>query len=206
MLLIGLTGGIASGKSLVSGQFAELGVPVLDADVLAREVVQPGTAGLAALVDHFTPSILTPEGELDRRALRKIVFASPPERQFLDNTLHPLIRQLSDQRIEEARRKHYPYLVYAVPLLVETQQQNRFDRVLVVDVPESVQLERLVRRDNTSEEEARAILASQATRASRLAVADDVIDNNGSTEDLRHRVESLHRRYLELATNASTIA
>jgi len=197
MLLIGLTGGIASGKTLVSDYFAELGAPVLDADVLAREVVQPGSKGLNALVGHFSSSILTPEGELDRAALRRIVFAHPPDRAFLDKTLHPLIRELSDQRIDEARQLAHPYLIYAVPLLLETDQQNRFDRVIVVDVPESLQLERLAQRDGSSVNEAKSILAAQAKRQARLAIADDVIDNTGTLDQTRQRVAELHEHYLQ---------
>lgn len=198
MLLIGLTGGIASGKTLVSDCFAELGAPVLDADILAREVVQPGSEGLNALVDHFTTAILTEAGALDRAALRRIVFANPPDRAFLDKTLHPLIRQLSDHHIDEAREQEHPYLIYAVPLLLETGQQERFDRIVVVDVPESLQLERVARRDGGSVEQAQSILAAQATREDRLNIADDVIDNTGSIDETRQMVAKLHQYYLQL--------
>ncbi len=196
MQLVGLTGGIASGKSLVSSSFEQLGIPVIDADLLAREVVEPGSQGLQVLVSHFGASLLTPEGELNRAVLRHIVFADPAEREFLDNTLHPLIRQLSDQRINELTRQSPPYIIYAVPLLFETGQQKRFDRIVVVDVPESVQMARLLQRDGSSTSEARAILAAQATREDRLSIADDVIDNAGSIEDTRKQVLALHERYL----------
>lgn len=199
MLLIGLTGGIASGKTLVSNCFAELGVPVLDADVLAREVVQPGSKGLKALVSYFTTAILTSDGQLDRTALRRIVFANPPDRAFLDKTLHPLIRELADQRIGEARQQTHAYLIYAVPLLLETGQQDRFDRIIVVDVPESLQLERLAQRDGGSVDEARSILATQVKREERLQIADDVIDNTGTTDETRKFVFSLHEKYLAMA-------
>lgn len=198
MLLIGLTGGIASGKTLASDYFAELGAPVLDADILAREVVQPGSVGLNALADYFTTAILTPEAELDRAALRRIVFANPADRAFLDKTLHPLIRELSDQRIAEARQQGHPYLIYAVPLLVETDQQTRFDRIIVVDVPESLQLERLAKRDGGSVDEAKSILAAQARREDRLQIADDVIDNTGTIDETRKLVAALHEDYLLL--------
>lgn len=204
MLLIGLTGGIASGKTLVSDYFKQLGAPVVDADVLAREVVKPGSEGLNALIQYFTTAILTPKGELDRAALRRIVFNNPPDRQFLDKTLHPLIRALSEKRIEEARQASHPYLIYAVPLLLETGQQERFDRIAVVDVPESVQLERLLSRDNSDEAQARAILAAQVDRQSRLQIADDLIDNTGSLEQTRQQVHTLHQHYLSLADKAST--
>lgn len=198
MLVIGLTGGIASGKSLVSDAFAELGAPVIDADLLAREVVQPGSEGLNALISYFTTAILTAKGELDRAALRRIVFANPPDRAFLDKTLHPLIRKLSEQRIAEARQLDHAYMIYAVPLLVETDQQERFDRIVVVDVPEHVQLARLMERDQAVESEARAILDAQTSRQARLAVADDVIDNSGTVDQTKRRVRELHAHYLTM--------
>lgn len=204
MLLVGLTGGIASGKTLVSDCFADLGVPVLDADVLAREVVEPGSKGLDALVDYFTTDILTPSGDLDRAALRQIVFANPAERAFLDKTLHPLIREVSDQCIEKARQQAHPYLIYAVPLLLETKQQERFDRVIVVDVPESLQLERLTQRDGGSLDEAKSILAAQAKREERLKIADDVIDNTGTVDETRQLVKELHEFYLQIVHSKIT--
>lgn len=200
MLLIGLTGGIASGKSFVSNCFEKHGAPVIDADQLAREVVEPGSQGLQALTDHFSSKLLTPDGDLDRAELRRIVFANPEERKFLDNTLHPLIRALSEQRITEASGANHAYLVYAVPLLVETKQEKRFDRIAVVDVPVAVQLERLMNRDGGNEEQARSILASQATREQRLAVADDVIENSGEMSATQERVAELHNLYLQLHT------
>lgn len=198
MLVIGLTGGIASGKSLVSDAFAELGAPVIDADLLAREVVQPGSEGLNALISYFTTAILTAKGELDRAALRRIVFANPPDRAFLDKTLHPLIRKLSEQRIAKARQLDHAYVIYAVPLLVETNQQERFDRIVVVDVPEHVQLARLMERDQAVESEARAILDAQTSRQARLAVADDVVDNSGTVDQTKRRVRELHAHYLTM--------
>jgi len=201
MLLIGLTGGIASGKTFVSECFETHGAPVIDADQLAREVVQPGSDGLAQLVLHFGESILTPARDLNRKALRDIIFANPREREFLDNTLHPLIRQLSETRIETAAKLAYPYLVYAVPLLVETTQQKRFDRIVVVDVPEALQIQRLCVRDASSTWQAQSILDAQATRKERLAVADDVIDNSMTKEDTRAQVEKLHKRYLDIHNN-----
>ena len=196
MLLIGLTGGIASGKTFVSECFEAHGAPVVDADQLAREVVQPGSDGLKQLVMHFGDAVLTPERELNRRALRDIIFANPQEREFLDNTLHPLIRKLSETRIEAARQLAYPYLVYAVPLLVETTQQERFDRIAVVDVPEALQIQRLAVRDGSSSWQAQQILNAQATRQERLAVADDVIDNSMTKEDTQVQVETLHNQYI----------
>ena len=201
MLLIGLTGGIASGKSFVSDCFETHGAPVIDADQLAREVVEPGSEGLATLADHFGDSIIDDKGQLKRRALRDIIFASPQEREILDNTLHPLIRRLSEERIEAAARLAYPYLVYAVPLLVETTQQSRFDRIVVVDVPEALQIQRLKMRDGSTSWEAQSILDAQATREERLEVATDVLDNSMSKEDTQAQVLKLHELYTSLQNN-----
>lgn len=194
MLQAGLTGGIASGKSLVSDMLAQLDVPIIDADVLARDVVEPGSEGLRALTAHFGEGILTQQGSLDRAALRQIVFSDPEERRFLDATLHPLIRQRSEALTRSWAEQKPAYIVHAIPLLVETGQQQRFDRIIVVDVPESLQLSRLLARDNSSPEQTNAILASQASREQRLAIADDVIDNSGSIAQTRNQVEALHER------------
>ena len=203
MLLIGLTGGIASGKSFVSECFETHGAPVIDADQLAREVVEPGSEGLATLVTHFGQTIVTAEGALQRKALRDIIFANPREREYLDNTLHPFIRQLSESRIETARQLAYPYLVYAVPLLVETTQQARFDRIVVVDVPETLQIQRLAVRDGSSTWQAQSILDAQATRAERLAVATDVIDNSLTKEETQTQVATLHKHFTRLSNEPS---
>ena len=197
MLLVGLTGGIASGKTLVTDYFQALGALIIDADVLAREVVVPGSPGLDALVAHFGSTLLTDDGTLDRAALRHIVFSKPAELEFLDLTLHPLIRQLSDQRIAAARLEGHAYTIYAVPLLLETGQKERFDRIAVVDVPESVQLQRLLSRDDSTETEANAILAAQTNREHRLAIADDIINNAGSKAETKEQVSVLHRQYSE---------
>ncbi len=197
MLLVGLTGGIASGKTLVTDYFKTHGALIIDADVLAREVVVPGSPGLDALRAHFGANILTDEGTLDRAALRHIVFSNSAELEFLDQTLHPLIRQLSDERIAAARHEGHAYVIYAVPLLLETGQKERFDRIVVIDVPESVQLQRLLDRDDSTETEAKAILAAQTNREHRLAIADDIIDNAGSKAETRDQVSVLHRQYSE---------
>ena len=196
--MIGRTGGIASGKTFVAECFESHGAPVIDADQLAREVVEPGSEGITRLANHFGESIIRPDGALDRKALRDIIFANTREREFLDNTLHPLIRKLSEERIESARKLAYPYLVYAVPLLVETTQQSRFDRIAVVDVPEKLQIQRLKVRDGSSSWQAQSILDAQATRAERLAVASDVIDNSQSKEATQAQVQKLHEQYLAL--------
>jgi dephospho-CoA kinase len=195
-LRIGLTGGIASGKSTVEQRFQELGIPVINADDSARAVVVPGEPGLAAVIAHFGPRMLTPQGELDRRALRSLIFADPKRREELEAILHPLIRADMDRRVLESDG---PYIVLSIPLLIEGGARARVDRVLLIDADESLQLERLMSRDAVSAEEARATLAAQASRAARLQAADDVLENAGSVSELRQAVDRLHQRYLELA-------
>lgn len=195
-LRIGLTGGIASGKSTVEQRFLELGIPVIDADESARAVVAHGAPGLAAVIAHFGSRMLTPQGELDRRALRSLIFADPKSRRELETILHPLIRADMDRRILESEGT---YIVLSIPLLIEGGGRDRVDRVLLIDADESLQLERLMSRDAVSGEEARATLAAQASRAARLRGADDVIENAGSVSELRQAVDCIHQRYLELA-------
>jgi dephospho-CoA kinase len=195
-LRIGLTGGIASGKTTVARRFSELEVPVIDADESSRSVVAPGQPGLDQVVAAFGAGLLTAHGELDRRALRSLVFADPLRRQILERILHPLIRADMERQAKEAAG---PYLVLAIPLLIEGGGRNRVDRILVVDAPEAIQLERLVTRDSVGLDEARAILAAQANRADRLQAADDVLTNTGTLPELREKVDRLHHRYLQLA-------
>lgn len=202
MLLIGLTGGIASGKTLVSDYFSALGVPVIDADILAREIVEPGSKGLNKLIGYFTTTILTSNGELDRTALREIIFKNPTDRKIVDGFLHPLIRQRSDECIAQYRDQGAAYIIYAVPLLVETNQASRFDRVLLVDVPVGLQLERIMSRDNSTLEQAQAIIDAQASRRERQAVATDTIRNDSSIESVHEQVNALHETYLQLAKNS----
>ena len=196
-LRIGLTGGIASGKSTVSQRFAELGIAVIDADVAARAVVEPGTPGLEQVVQRFGSGIVRPDGELDRSALRELIFNDPAARRDLDAILHPLIRAHMEQQAAAAAG---PYLIMAIPLLVEGgSSRERLDRILVVDVDEAVQLERVQARDGISIAQARAILGSQASRAARLEAADDVLQNGGTVAELRQAVDRLHERYLKQA-------
>lgn len=195
-LRIGLTGGIASGKTTVADLFAARGVPVLDTDRIARDVVAPGTPGLREVVAAFGPGVLAADGSLDRRALRERVFANPAERRRLESLLHPRIRAELERRSAAAGG---PYQVLVIPLLVEGGGQTRVDRVLVVDCPEDVQLARLMARDGGTEAAARAILAAQASREERLAVADDVIVNDGPREALEAAVAALDTRYRQLA-------
>jgi len=199
-LRIGLTGGIASGKSTVTQRFAELGVPVIDADVAARSVVERGKPGLEQVVRRFGPGVLDASGNLDRLALRALIFSDRASRQALDAILHPLIRADMEQQAAAAQG---PYLVMAIPLLIEGgRPRDRIDRVLVVDVDEALQLKRVQARDGSSLTEARAILASQAGREARLAAADDVLRNSGSVADLRQAVDRLHEKYLHLAQSS----
>lgn len=195
-LVVGLTGGIASGKSLVGAMFLKLGAALVDTDVVARDVVAPGEPGLAAVAAEFGPSVLLPTGELDRRAMRSLVFADDGKRRRLEALLHPLIRSRTRAKLAELET---PYALVAVPLLVETDFGEIVDRILVVDAPESVQLERLMRRDAIPKAEALAMLRAQVDRAKRLKAAHDVIDNSGTIDATRRQVESLHRSYLDLA-------
>jgi dephospho-CoA kinase len=200
-LRIGLTGGIASGKSTVTQRFTELGVPVIDADVASRKVVEPGTPGLAQVVERFGAGILE-DGHLDRRALRNLIFEDSSLRRALDAILHPLIRAEMER---EAAQAQAPYVIMAVPLLVEGgSSAKRVDRMLVVDADETLQIQRLQARDGSSVEQARAILASQASRTARLSEADDVLLNSGSVADLRQAVDRLHAQYLQLAQTSSS--
>jgi dephospho-CoA kinase len=201
-LRIGLTGGIASGKSTVTQRFAELGVPVIDADVASRIVVEPGTAGLAQVVARFGAGVLQADGQLDRRALRNLIFKDASLRQALDAILHPLIRADMER---EAAEVQAPYVIMAIPLLVEGRSSaKRVDRVLVVDADETLQMQRLQARDGSSLEQARAILSSQASRAARLGQADDVLLNSGTVAELRQAVDRLHEKYLQLAQTSSS--
>jgi dephospho-CoA kinase len=195
-LLIGLTGGIASGKSTVAQRFMDLGVPVIDADVAAREVVAPGKPGLQEVIDRFGSRVVAENGELDRRALRELVFSDSGSRRDLEAILHPLIRTEMDRSAAVAVG---PYIVMAIPLLIEGGSRDRVDRILVVDVDEAVQLQRVMARDHCSAEQAQAILASQAPRSARLAAADDVLPNGGTVTELRQTVDRLHEQYLRLA-------
>jgi dephospho-CoA kinase len=194
---IGLTGGIASGKSTAAQRFTELGLPVIDADHAARAVVAVGAPGLGQVIQRFGSGVVAANGELDRRALRNLIFSDAAARADLNAILHPLIRNYMEQKVAAAVG---PYVVLAIPLLVESgRQRDRVDRVLVIDVDEAVQLQRLTARDGSTQEQARAILSAQASRAARLSAADDVLPNTGTVTDLRQAVDGLHERYLHLA-------
>lgn len=195
-LVVGLTGGIASGKSLVGAMFVKLGASLIDTDIVAREVVALGQPGLAAVSAEFGPSVLLPSGELNRPALRSLVFSDDAKRRQLEAILHPLIRSRTRAKLAELEA---PYALVAVPLLVETSFGELVDRILVVDAPETAQLERLMRRDAIPRAEALEMLRAQVDRATRLKAAHDVIDNSGTPETTRRQVELLHGRYLDLA-------
>ena len=196
---VGLTGGIASGKTLVGDAFAALGVPVADADQIARAVVAPGSEALAQIVDQFGAACLLPDGSLNRRWMREKVFDDAALRVKLEQITHPQI-QVRMQTWRDTQRA--PYCILMVPLLLETGDDSLIDRVLVVDSSPEDQLRRLMQRDRLTETLARQIMAAQLTRRGRLALADDVIDNTGDLQNLAPQVEELHRRYLELATQA----
>jgi dephospho-CoA kinase len=195
-LLIGLTGGIASGKSAVAEIFAQLGVPVLDTDQIARDVVEPGTPTLAKLVAEFGGDILDASGRLDRARMRSRVFADPEQRKHLEAITHPAIRE---ELAARAQRAQGPYQIHVIPLLVESGRSELYDRVLLVDTSEEDQLKRVMSRDNSGREQAQQILAAQASREDRLEAADDVIVNTGTLEDLHRFVQTLHRNYTLLS-------
>jgi len=196
--VIALTGGIAAGKNAVAWRFEALGVHVHDADVAAREVIERGTDGLAAVVDAWGADVLDSSGRLDRPAMRQRVFADPVTRRMLEAIIHPRVRRwLHDRALADPG----PYCLLAIPLLAENIGHYRWvDRVLVVDAPEAVQLARLMARDGTDETLARRMLTQQASRAERLALADDVIENSGDEAALDETVANLHQCYLALAS------
>lgn len=200
-MVIALTGGVAAGKTAVTQRFEALGVPVHDADLAAREVIEPGTTGLTEIVAAFGAEVLDDSGRLDRAAMRRRVFADPQARRTLEAIIHPRVRQwLHDRAMTETG----PYCLLAIPLLVENIEHYRWvDRILLVDAPEATQLARLTARDGIDETLARRMLDNQAQRSGRLAVADDVIDNSGNEAALDQAVADLHQRYLALAQRAS---
>lgn len=195
-LRIGLTGGIASGKSTVAGFFAAHEVPVIDTDAIAREVVEPGQPALEEIVASFGRQVLRNDGRLDRAAMRRIVFSDDARRRELESILHPRIREQTMVRSATAGGR---YQVIVVPLLAESPMKDSMDRILVVDVPESVQLARLLERDADDRQQAERMIAAQVSRNERLAVADDVIRNDGELSDTRRQVDELHRQYLAIA-------
>ena len=208
MKIVGLTGGIGSGKSTVARLFGEHGVHWVDADDVAREVVEPGTPALARIAEHFGEKILTPEGALDRSQLRGIVFEKPEERVWLESLLHPIIREELIRQLNpplspspspargEGGEYEFPYVLLVSPLLLETDQHELVDRIVVIDIPRETQIERTMARDTNSREQVERIIAAQMSREDRLARADEVIDNDRPLDDVTRQVRELHERLL----------
>ena len=196
--IIGLTGGIASGKTTVADLFQEhFNIDIVDADIVAREVVAVGSDGLRQIAEHFGEAILLEDGTLNRAKLREQIFSNPEDKTWLNALLHPMIRNKIEEGLTNIRS---PYGLLVAPLLIENQMQGMADRVLIVDVPTEVQVERTMNRDNVSEEQVKAILKSQASREQRLAVADDVIKNHTKNQDLLPQITDLHQKYLAIST------
>lgn len=198
--IVALTGGIGSGKSIVADAFARHGATVVDADVIARQVVEPGSPALAAIAERFGIEMLQTDGGLNRAALRQRIFSQPDDKTWLNQLLHPLIHQETLRQLAQAAS---PYALWVIPLLVENGLQGRADRVLVVDVEVKTQLARTLARDGISRQQAQNILSAQATRKQRLAVADDIIDNSGAAQGIEPLIAALHRRYLKLAASST---
>ncbi len=196
-LVVGLTGGVGSGKSTVAGFFRELGVPIIDADCLARELTLPGQPALREISEAFGTEVLDAQGCLDRAALRRIVFADESARRRLEAILHPRIRERMEAALMEVAEA--PYVILVIPLLLESRQQDLVDRILVVDADPALQVRRVTVRDGVDEAQVRAIMAAQVDRETRLAAADDLILNEDDLEELKRQVQALHQRYLKLA-------
>ncbi|GAK84632.1 dephospho-CoA kinase [Vibrio ponticus] len=195
-LVIGLTGGIASGKTTVANIFRDqFAIEIVDADVVAREVVEPGSEGLDAITARYGQTILQADGNLNRSALREIIFSQPEEKQWLDALLHPMIRRNMQQQLAQVSSE---YALLVIPLMVENNLQQLADRVLVVDVDEELQVERTMNRDGVSRQQAESILQSQASREQRLAIANDVIKNHSQNQQLLPQITELHKKYLEM--------
>ena len=195
MLIIGLTGGIGSGKSAVSDKFKSLGITVVDADVAARTVVEPGQPALAEIERHFGSNILNQAGVLDRAQLREIMASDSEERVWLESVLHP---KIGEQIAKELAESTSPYTIYVAPLLLETNSQKMCSRVLVVDVPKEIQIQRTAERDKVSEIQIEKIVSVQMEREERLEKADDVLVNTGTIKELEQQVMKLHQKYLEM--------
>ncbi|MEZ8608819.1 dephospho-CoA kinase [Vibrio sp. 10N.239.311.G01] len=196
-IIIGLSGGIASGKTTVANLFNQhFNIDIVDADIVAREVVALGSEGLKQIAAHFGEDILLEDGMLNRAKLREVIFSDPTEKQWLNDLLHPMIRDKIDSDLSKVTS---PYALLVAPLLVENQMQGMADRVLIVDVPTEVQIERTMSRDNVSKEQVAAILKSQASREQRLAVADDVIKNHTKNQELLPQITDLHQKYLAIS-------
>ncbi len=195
MAVVGLTGGIGSGKSTVARLFGALGVHSVDADDVAREVVEPGTPALKQIAEHFGQNILLPDGGLDRAALRRVVFDAPEERAWLEGLLHPVIRE---ELVRQLHPEDYalPYVLLVSPLLLETNQHELVDKVVVVDVPVTTQIERTMARDDNTRDQVQRIIDAQIPREQRLQKADEVVDNNRPISEVEQRVDELHKQFM----------
>lgn len=200
-LVIGITGGIGSGKTTVANLFSSLGVPVIDADELARQVVTPDQPAYEEIVQFFGPTVVSESGELDRRQLRERVFSNPENRVHLEKIVHPRVYARMNRQLD---RLDVPYAIVVVPLLIETGGRDLVDRVLVVDSPENLQIDRTTRRDGTTSAAVEKILSAQMDRSSRLSAADDVIENDASEEALEEAVRKLHQKYLAEAARIAS--
>lgn len=199
MLVIGVTGGIGSGKTAATDRFQTHGITVVDADLASRVIVEPGRPALKSIEEHFGAKVIAADGSLDRRALREIVFADPEHRKWLERLTHPLIAQ---EIVSQIQGSQSPYTILASPLLLESSQHQMVSRVLVIDVPVELQVARTITRDDTTEEGVKAIIAAQMPRQDRLQRADDVICNDQNLEHLHREVDKLHQTYLQLARQA----
>ncbi len=195
-LRVGLTGGIGSGKSTICQQFDALGVPVIDADHIAHRVVATGQPALQELAHHFGKKIINPDGSLNRAALRKIIFNQPHQKRYVETLLHPLILQQIQQQLEAIA---YPYVIIEIPLLIEAGWQPYVDKILVVDLPKSLQIERLMKMDDIKEKELLQIIDSQLSRSERINQADQVIDNSVNRQEISRQIGKIHQHYLQLA-------
>ena len=196
MLIIGLTGGIGSGKSVASDKFASLGITVVDADVASRTVVEPGMPALKEIESHFGSEIIAGDGQLDRTKLREIIASDAEERKWLESVLHP---RIGEQIAKEISESTSPYTLFVAPLLLETNSQEMSARVVVVDVTKEVQVERTAERDEVSTDQVEQMVSAQMEREKRLGKADDVLLNTGTIEELEKKVEELHKKYLQMA-------
>lgn len=201
-LCIGLTGGIGSGKSAASGVFQSLGVPLIDADDVSRQVVSPGLPALKEIIEHFGTDVVDEHGELDRRCMRQIVFNDEQARGKLESIIHPRVYEEIRKFVETVS---FPYCIISSPLLIEKQDHYNLDRILVIDTPESLQLARASKRDNSNEEDIEKIIHSQIPRQTRLQAADDIIVNDSDLEFLQSQVNSMHDKYLALAADNSEV-
>lgn len=196
ILRVALTGGIGSGKTTVANKFEQLGVPVVDSDIIARKIVEPGQASLNKIIQNFGDELLTKEKVLNREKLRNIIFSDDIAKEKLEKILHPAIYEEIDTQISKI---DYPYCLVVIPLLIETNAMGHFNRILVVDTEETMQIQRAHQRDNSSEKDIEKIIKSQVSREQRLKYADDIIENNLSIEELNNSVVELHKKYINLA-------